>query len=96
VLPTATDTSFLGVDTWLWVNRLNLHVVKKLDAYAEYRLLSVSLGPDRREGMLAGLSWHFGRFLQAGGGYNFTDFNDDLTHQSYRARGPFMEVVGKW
>jgi hypothetical protein len=31
-----------------------------------------------------------------GVGYNFTDFSDDLTDLSYRSRGVFVNLLGKF
>jgi hypothetical protein len=96
VMLSADSSDEVGVDTWLWVNRLNYHLVKQLDAYAEYRMLSVSLGPDLRMGALLGVSLQMGDHSQLGVGYNFTDFNDDLTQQNYKAHGPFVSASGYW
>ncbi len=34
--------------------------------------------------------------MQVGVGYNFTDFNDDLTHLDYTAQGPFFRITVKF
>ncbi len=34
--------------------------------------------------------------LKVGVGYNFTDFSDDLTDLSYRSRGVFLNILGKF
>ncbi len=34
---------------------------------------------DARTGMLVGAYYHFSNILKLGGGYNFSDFSDDLT-----------------
>jgi hypothetical protein len=48
------------------------------------------------QGALVGFSYHLREHVQLGAGYNFTDFNDDLVRLSFRAHGPFINVLGKW
>jgi hypothetical protein len=42
---------------------------------------------------LIGLYRHVGEHAKIGAGYNFTDFSDDLTDQSYRSRGVFINAI---
>ena len=88
--------AWLQSDTWLSVTRLNYHLVKKLDVYAEYRRLWNSLAEDALQGALVGFSYHLRDSVQLGAGFNFTDFNDDLVHLNFRAYGPFIDIHGKW
>ena len=60
---------------------------------AEYRILDVDKG-GRRSGALVALERDIGPNLRIGGGYNFTDFSDDLTDFDYRQRGWFFSLTG--
>jgi hypothetical protein len=75
---------------------LNYHLLKRLDAYGEYRQLWSSLSQDSEDGALAGFSYHLREHVQFGAGYNFTSFNDDLTRLNFRSHGPFINILGKW
>ena len=96
VLSMVQNGGWLQSDTYLSVTRLNYHLTKKLDAYGEYRRLWNTLASDALQGALAGFSYHLRDHVQLGAGFNFTDYNDDLVHLSYRAYGPFIDVHGKW
>jgi hypothetical protein len=48
---------------------------------------------DVRQGALVGLYRYLTENVKLGAGYNFTDFSDDLTDQSYRSRGWFLNAV---
>ena len=91
-----------GADDWtaeqtvLWINRLNVHLVFKLDALGEYRVLWNDLSQSSEQGFLAGFSYHVQKYVELGAGYNFTDFNDNLTVLNYTSRGPYINVAGKW
>jgi uncharacterized repeat protein (TIGR01451 family) len=87
---------WLESDTWLSVTRLGYHLTRKVDAYAEYRRLWNTLSQSQLSGWLIGGSVTVQKHVELGAGFNFTDFNDDLVRLSYRAYGPFIQVVGKW
>jgi hypothetical protein len=36
-----------------------------------------------------------GNHVKIGGGYNFSNFSDDLTNHDYRHQGLFINIVGK-
>ena len=40
--------------------------------------------------------YHVNENFKVGLGYNFTDFSDDLTDLSYRSRGVFVNLLGKF
>jgi len=48
----------------------------------------------RRGGALVGVYRYLGKNVKVGGGYNFTDFSDDLTDLSYRHQGAFVNIIG--
>ena len=76
--------------------RVRFHATRKWDALAEYRWLSAINGDDRRSGALLGLYRHLGNNFKVGVGFNFTDFSDDLSLDSYNNSGWFVDVVGKY
>ncbi len=88
--------SWLDSESYLWVNRLNFHIVHAWDASVEYRMLWSTLADDLEQGFLLAAYRHLGKHAKLGAGYNFTDFEDDLTVANYDARGPFVNAVMKW
>ncbi|HEY6873583.1 MAG TPA: OmpA family protein [Geobacteraceae bacterium] len=78
----------------LGVARVDWHLLHLWDALVEGRLLDLPDAHDRRWGVLLGLYRHLGDHIKVGGGYNFSDFSDDLTDLSYRHQGVFINVVG--
>lgn len=81
---------------YLWVNRLNYKVVKRWDILGEYRILWNDLADDTKSGFLLAVYYDFSQNAKLGAGYNFTDFNDDLTHLDYNEGGWFINMIGKW
>ncbi|MDH5785967.1 MAG: OmpA family protein [Chromatiales bacterium] len=86
---------FFDSDAELYVARLDWHFVHRWDALVEWRTLQVHQAEDKRSGALVGLYRHFGENIKFGGGYNFTDFSDDLTDLDYDSQGVFINLVGK-
>ena len=80
----------------LAVARARYHVIKNWDALLEYRWLESETEDDEKHGALAALYRHVGQHMKIGAGYNFTDFNDDLTDNDYDSDGIFIDVVGKY
>ena len=80
----------------LAVIRTRYHFIKKWDALMEYRWLEAETEDDDKQGFLVGAYRHIGNNFKVGAGYNFTDFNDDLTDQDYESDGWFFDVVGKY
>lgn len=83
-------------DTYLLVNRLGGKLDPDWKIYGEYRILWNTLAQDQKMGYLVGLDWDINNTTRLGIGYNFTDFNDDLTHLSYNAKGFFFTITNKW
>jgi hypothetical protein len=81
---------------YLYVLRADWHVVSRWDALVEVRELDLPDAEDRRGGVLVGAYYHFGEHIKVGGGYNFTDFSDDLTQLDYRHQGLFINLIGKY
>ncbi|MCK4518836.1 MAG: hypothetical protein KAU12_01835, partial [Candidatus Omnitrophica bacterium] len=85
---------FTETRTWLNITRLNYRVNKDWKVGGEYRLLTQKQADDYKQGALLEVSRGIGDFIEVGAGYNFTDFNDDLTHLDYTSHGPFIRVTG--
>ena len=61
----------------------------------ELRYLDANDAGDSKSGALVAVYRHLGKNFKLGGGYNFTDFSDDLTDLSYRSHGWFINLIGK-
>ena len=80
----------------LAVARARYHLLKKWDALFEYRWLETEEQDDDKDGALLGVYRHVGKHMKVGAGYNFTDFNDDLTDNDYDSHGWFFDITGKY
>lgn len=89
------DPTYFKSDTQLLVLRADMHIVNDWDLLIEGRVLDAISAEDRRSGFLAALYWHMNRNVKLGGGYNFTDFSDDLTDLSFDDEGFFINIIGK-
>ena len=85
---------FTKTETWLAIARFNYNFYKQWQVGAEYRALGQTQAKDRKNGALVELAYRLDDFAQLGVGYNFTEFNDNLTHLDYTAQGPFIRVTG--
>jgi len=65
------------------------------NALLEYRFLGVKDGGNL-QGALLGLDYDVNSNFRIGGGYNFTDFSDDLTDFDYDDNGWFINFVGSY
>ncbi len=72
------------------------HFVKRWDGMVEYRWLQAEADDNLRQGALVGLYFHVNDNFRVGGGYNFTDYDDDLTRLDYKSRGWFIDFVGSF
>ncbi|MBI4394872.1 MAG: hypothetical protein HY583_01620 [Candidatus Omnitrophica bacterium] len=90
------DTFYIG--NFLWVNRFNFHVVRKWDLALEYRLLwDIELLEAMKHGVLVELDREIAEYVRFGVGYNFTDFDDDLTSlNDFSSHGFFTRISGKF
>lgn len=79
----------------LYILRADWHFAHRWDALIEGRLLDLPDAKDERSGALAAIYRQVGNNIKVGAGYNFTDFSDDLTDQSYNSRGLFINVIGE-
>ncbi len=65
------------------------------DGLPEYRWLAVKEADDSRQGAPVGVDRQVNNHVRVGVGYNFTDFNDDLTDLDYQNQGLFINILGK-
>ncbi|MCJ7546875.1 MAG: hypothetical protein MUP30_08645 [Deltaproteobacteria bacterium] len=91
-----TSGEWVSSDTMLFVGRINYQFIKNWDASLEYRYLEVIQAKDRKHGPVVCLYRHIGDHVMIGAGYNFTDFNDDLTNLNYEAGGWFVNFIATW
>ena len=83
--------------TTLWINRLNYHLTRTVDAGAEYRILRTSLAQNTLHGVLAEMNYIIDDKVRLGLGYNFTSFSDDeFARLDEDHGGPFFRVVGQY
>src|SRR6056297_241292 len=88
--------SWARSETYLWANKVDYTLREDLKLFVEYRILENKLADDRRDGFLMGAYKDFDNNTKIGIGYNFTDFNDDLTNLSYEAEGWFINLIKAW
>ncbi len=97
--PTNTIKTPEDLQAFLWIHRLNYHLTNRLDVAAEYRTLRQA-GSDIKEkegGILLELTFQIVKHFGIGTGFNFTNFNDDLTVKDHKsARGFFLRLQGKY
>jgi uncharacterized repeat protein (TIGR01451 family) len=78
----------------LVVLRVDWRFLAGWESLAEVRTLDLQDVGQRRRGALVGIYRYLGKHLKVGGGYNFSDFSDDLTDLSYDHQGAFFNFVG--
>ncbi|NOT15129.1 MAG: OmpA family protein [Methylotenera sp.] len=93
--PKATG-DWVDADAHLVVGRADWHFVHDWDALLEVRWLNVPAADDSRAGALVGIYRHLNNNVKVGGGYNFTDFSDDMTDMSYRSHGWYVNLISKF
>jgi lipopolysaccharide assembly outer membrane protein LptD (OstA) len=89
------DPEFFDSRASLYIVRADWHVVRHWDAIVEARLLDLPDAHDSKSGALLGVYRHLNDNIKLGGGYNFTEFSDDLTDLSYDSQGFFINLVAK-
>ena len=78
----------------LGVLRADWKFRKGWESLAELRMLDLPDVDQRRAGALAAVYRYLGEHMKVGGGYNFTNFSDDLTNLSYHHQGAFINFIG--
>ena len=83
-------------DATLAAARVRYHLTKKWDAMAQYHWMNSEESNDLQHGAMLSVDRHIGKNLKLGIGYNFTDFDDDLSSNDGTAEGWFINLVGKY
>jgi flagellar motor protein MotB len=89
------DPEFFDSRAHLYIARADWRFRRHWDALVEARMLDLPDAQDTRGGALLAVYRHINNHVKLGGGYNFTDFSDDLTDLDYDSQGIFINVVGK-
>ena len=90
------ESEWLSSGAELYAVRANYSLNKHWDALVEYRTLRVATANDHKDGWLAAIYRKVGSNAKVGVGYNWTDYNDDLTRLNYNSHGWFVNIVGTW
>ena len=83
-------------DATLAAARVRYHLTHNWDAMAEYHWLHSDASKDTQHGAMISVDRHIGKNLKIGIGYNFTQFDDDLSNDDGDAKGWFVNLVGKF
>jgi flagellar motor protein MotB len=81
-------------------NRASLYIVRTdlkfggWEGLLEGRMLDMMDLNEQRSGALVAVYRYVGKHFKIGGGYNFTDFSEDLTDLSFRSEGVFINMIG--
>jgi hypothetical protein len=78
----------------LTILRVDWRFRRGWESVVEGRMLDLRDVRQRRSGALAAVYRYIGKNLKVGGGYNFSDFSDDLTDLSYDHQGAFVNLIG--
>jgi len=90
------NQQFFVSNAALYITRVDWEFATRWNLLTEARLLSLPQIGDKRSGMLLGIYRQIGKHFRFGGGYNFTDFSDDLTDLDYDSQGVFINLLGKF
>jgi hypothetical protein len=88
------DPVFFDSTAQLVVVRVDWRFRPGWESLSEVRTLNLRDVGQHRRGVLAAVYRYIGDNLKVGGGYNFTDFSDDLTDMNYDHKGAFFNIVG--
>ncbi|WP_299880816.1 hypothetical protein [uncultured Cocleimonas sp.] len=83
-------------DATLAAARVRYHLTSKWDAMAEYHWMNSDESQDTQHGAMISLDRHIGKNMKIGIGYNFSDFDDDLSNTTGSTKGWFINLVGKY
>ncbi len=83
-------------DATLAAARVRYHLTHKWDAMAEYHWMNSQASKDTQHGAMISVDRHIGKNMKVGIGYNFTNFDDDLSNTDGTAKGWFINLVGKF
>jgi len=96
-----TDTEHVKSITDLWLGRISWRFYKDFTLHLEDRLLSQDLSDTKKNGVVIELTKPLGNLFVLGIGYNFTDFDDEVSGTAsyladYTAKGPYFRLVTKF
>lgn len=83
-------------DASLAATRLRYHLSHNWDATGQYHWLKSDASQDMQHGAMVSVERHLGKNLKIGIGYNFTEFDDDLSNTEGTEEGLFVNLVGKF
>ena len=89
------ESSWYSSGASLYALRLN-YKTGDWEYQIEGRTLRTDLADDHKDGVVTSIYRNVGDNIKMGVGYNFTDYNDNLTHLNYRSHGWFVNVVGSF
>jgi hypothetical protein len=92
----STSGDWAKNDASLASARLRYHLTSNWDAAAQYHWLNSDESQDTQHGAVISVDRHLGNNLKLGLGYNFTQFDDDLSNTEGSAEGLFVNIVGKF
>lgn len=92
----AGESEWYSGDAALYAARVNWKVNKFWETQLEYRTLRSDAAEDAKNGWVASVYRKIGNNAKVGVGYNWTEYNDDLTRLNYDSKGWFVNLVGKW
>jgi len=87
---------WIGNDASLAALRLRYKAPFKLDATAAYHWLLSEQTQSTKHGALFSIGHRVGNNLTFAVGYNLTDFDDDLSSDSYDVKGWFINLIGTY
>ncbi len=83
-------------DATLVAARVRYHLTHNWDAMAEYHWMNSEESQDTQHGAMISVDRHIGKNMKIGIGYNFTNFDDDLSNTTGATKGWFINLVGKY
>jgi hypothetical protein len=84
-------------ESTLFIQHLNMTLWRPVDFGIEYRWLDQKQTDDTRQGWLTQIMWNLHENFRIGGGYNFTDFSDNmLSRNDYSVGGWFFRIQGRY
>ena len=90
------ERDWVNSDTWLWIQGLNFKLNEKWTWGGEYRVLRNETFEDDKTGVLFQISRNLSDTIDLTTGYNFTDYDDDLTNRDeYDRTGFFIRMNGR-
>lgn len=88
--------SWIGNDATLAALRMNYRVPFGLDFLVSWHWLSSQASDSLKQGAMIAVGRSVSDHLKFSIGYNFTDFDDNLTNDSYDVKGWFFNLVGTY